>query len=420
MKKRHIITTIIIAGLFTMILFVLNINSKDNYDMKEWANQPVEEETFDENDETEYDENAEVLIDLPNSLNSIVEGASWSGEHFCTAGGETFFLAEDESRFTSVLCTSDKILIEDPSLDYVTHDLDREPFLITVGEKSVMVDFSDPKSVKQLSALNFGTLRGFKRQRWSNVCDYCDRVTCPLEIDYPKSSVANSKYICRWIANVALARKSEPIRIALSPSYFTTAWKNRSGYKNNIENRDAVNEFIASKYFEDVGCVEGTNERNFSSERYSCLSLRARYFTGHYVTYQLSERGYGGGAHGWSTVELVTYDHVNHQEVDWMYLFRPGSEEQVLKLFEKAAETDEQYVYYSANFWNAVQLTDDEDMPTGEMFLPQPALTPTGVTVSFPPYDLAGFAAGSFHLTVPYSKLKPYLTDRAKKCIGLK
>ena len=69
-----------------------------------------------------------------------------------------------------------------------------------VGEKSVLVDFSDPNSVKQLSALNFTPLPGFKRQRWSNVADFNDRVACPLEIDNPTSSVPNSQYISHWIS----------------------------------------------------------------------------------------------------------------------------------------------------------------------------------------------------------------------------
>ena len=131
------------------------------------------------------------------------------------------------------------------------------------------------------------------------------------------------------------------------------------------------------------------------------------------------DNGYGGGAHGYSDVQMISYDHVNHQEIGWTYLFKPGCEETVLKLFEKVAETNEQYQCWNANLWAGVHLTDEDGKQTDEMLLPQPALTPAGVTVSFQPYEIACFAAGTFHFTVPYSQLKPYLTDRAKHCIGM-
>ena len=138
------------------------------------------------------------------------------------------------------------------------------------------------------------------------------------------------------------------------------------------------------------------------------------------MTYQIANSGYGGGAHGWSTVELVSYDHVNRQEIDWKYLFKPGCEEQVLELLAKEAENDEDFLYHSANFWNGVQLTDNNHNPTGEMLLPQPSLTPAGVTVSFQPYSFDRYSSGCFHLTVPYNLLKPYLTNRAKHCIAIR
>ena len=425
MNKKHIILTIIIAGLLTAMLCIVHNGNKEKKDSQSaiLAIQSLEDEPSEEFADTEeYDDSTmNLTIESPEFLNSIVKGASWSAELFCNVGGNTYYLAEDEHLFTTVLFTGEKVLVEDPSFFYTQQGTAKPEFLISVGEKSVLVDFSDPNSVKQLSALNFTPLPGFKRQRWSNVADFNDRVACPLEIDYPTSSVPNSQYISHWISTVALAQTTKPIRVAVSrPTYFTTTWSNRSGYKGSIDNRDAINEYISGKYFNDIKTEWGTDPDNYPSALYSCLSLRARYYTDHYVTYQLAISGYGGGAHGWSTVELVSYDHANHQEIDWKYLFKPGSEEQVLKLFAKAAETDEEYQYFSANFWDGVQLTDDDGKPTGEMLLPQPTLTPAGVTVSFQPYSLAGYTAGCFHLTVPYSRLKSYFTDRAKQCIGLK
>lgn len=46
-------------------------------------------------------------------------------------------------------------------------------------------------------------------------------------------------------------------------------------------------------------------------------------------------------------------------------------------------------------------------------------LSENGVVFSFQPYEISCFAAGTFHFTIPYERLKPYLTDRAKWCINM-
>jgi len=426
MNKKHIIMTIGIVGLLTAVLCAINPNDIGQKEpvVDEWYSPQLdeEEETFVENNEAEADVDDEymsVTIDVPKALNSIVKGASWSAEHFCTTGDRVYYLAEDEHLFTTALFAGDKVFVEDPSFYYVGLDTTMQKFSISVGERSIVVDFTDPKSVNQLSKLNYGTLPGFERKRWGNKADFHDYVRCPLEIDRPTSSIANSQHISRWIANVALASVSGPTRVALSRPYFTTAMKNRSGYKGNISDWDAINKFISTKYFDGVIEEWGTDKGNYPPALYSGLSLRARYLTSRYITYQMVDYGYGGGAHGYSDVELISYDHENHQEIGWTYLFKPGCEEKVLNLFEQVAQTNEQYRHWDAYLWAGVRLTDKDGNQTGEMLLPRPALTPAGVTISFPPYVIACHAAGTFHFTVPYSQLKPYLTDRAKRCIGL-
>lgn len=53
------------------------------------------------------------------------------------------------------------------------------------------------------------------------------------------------------------------------------------------------------------------------------------------------------------------------------------------------------------------------------ILLPHPALIAEVMTISFQPYSIAYYAADTIHFTAPYGKLKPYLTDRGKWCIGL-
>ena len=62
-------------------------------------------------------------------------------------------------------------------------------------------------------------------------------------------------------------------------------------------------------------------------------------------------------------------------------------------------------------------LKDEDDNPTGEFSLPQPGLTQDGIVFSFQPYDISFFAAGAFHFTIPYEKVKTFLTHKGKQCI---
>ena len=65
-----------------------------------------------------------------------------------------------------------------------------------------------------------------------------------------------------------------------------------------------------------------------------------------------------------------------------------------------------------------VIIKDSKGHPTGEFKLPQPGLLKEGVVFSFQPYSISCFAAGVFHFSIPYERLAPYLTERAKWCLG--
>ncbi len=49
--------------------------------------------------------------------------------------------------------------------------------------------------------------------------------------------------------------------------------------------------------------------------------------------------------------------------------------------------------------------------------LPEGALTDSGVLFSFQPYEIDCWAAGAYHFIVPYKKLMPFLTNKAKALI---
>lgn len=119
MNKKHIILTIIIAGLLTAMLCIVHNGNKEKKDSQSatLAIQSLKDEPSEEFADTEeYDDSTiNLTIESLEFLNSIVKGASWSAELFCNAAGNTYYLVEDEHLFTTVLFTGEKVLVEDPS-----------------------------------------------------------------------------------------------------------------------------------------------------------------------------------------------------------------------------------------------------------------------------------------------------------------
>lgn len=51
--------------------------------------------------------------------------------------------------------------------------------------------------------------------------------------------------------------------------------------------------------------------------------------------------------------------------------------------------------------------------------LPDGSLTDSGVVFSFQPYEIDCWAAGAYHFIVPYKKLLPYMTPKARRLIDI-
>ena len=422
MSKRHIITTIIIAGLLSAVLYALDFNKKE-IEADEWAllnelDEPVYE--YSEYDDSQ-EENTETNAVVPAELNALLPGASWTIDTICAVGAVTYLYASDDDLRTYAIFAESTLLAEDPSLTYFeTDSITPTVIKVMAGEKTLIVDFKSPSDIEKLRTLSSPVMPGWKRYRWDRKADFCDRVMNNLEIDYPKPSITNSEHISKWIATVALAQITGPVRLpSLVSTYLNFEWNDRSGYQGQLNDRYSVANYIADTYFADVEEEFGREDEDLPPALYSIISLRARFFNDRYVTYQLFTDDYNGGIHGYYTDQLVSYDCVHHESIGWEYLFKPKTERSVLRQLEMIAQADLKYQEWNADIWDFIRRVDDEGNPTGEILLPMPSLTPDGVLFSFQPYEISCFAAGCFHFTIPYSRLTTNLTERAKWLIGL-
>lgn len=208
------------------------------------------------------------------------------------------------------------------------------------------------------------------------------RHTCDFYVEYPDESSTYAKDIQQWLASLI---------------DHTTYWDETvdyPAYAGVAEDKQALSRHFADRffYFADDLDSEETNE----------IDMRAYAYTKHYITYQQYTYCYLGGAHGYFTERLYSYNLDKHCEVTLDNLFKSGSKEKVRRLVQEAALQDE-YLRY----WSTPQSVDDITLDD----ISRIGLTPNGVVFSFYPYELSCFAAGCFHFTVPYYILRDCIKD---------
>ena len=414
MSTRHFILTMAITGLVAVALWEIKANEKPmvkNVGFSEGQDTVWVADPFD---------SIYVQAIVPQPLDRILTDGDWYQDTMCNIKGFPVIIAWDSS-CRSVLYFQGKVLADDPAMFYADNDLGPFTKIIQVGDKKLIVDFSDTASVNRLTQLSIRVLPGFKRCYMRHQEDITDKISVvsDFEVDVPTGSVPNARNLNRWLNDIALATISGPDTLLVSPHFAAYHWKNRSEYQGSIDNRVAVYDYLANDFINEAKPHIENDGDWWERRYYSNLSLRAKYSNGRFVTYQMATNMTLNGAHGYYTVQMVSYDPVHSRPIDWNYIFKPGSVGQVVKLLERIAEADAEYVDWNASIYRYTYHKDEEWYDAEEYFLPNPALTDEGVVFSYQPYEIACFAAGMYHFTIPYSQLKDFLTDGAKWCLGM-
>lgn len=416
MNKRHVIVTMVATVLLAVILCCIKSCEKPQMVTNEGFSSELDTAWVADPFDSIY---AQTIV--PQPLDSILNDGNWYPDTLCTVKGFPVLISWDGSD-RSVIYFQGKVLADDPSMFYADNK-DLGPFtkIIQVGDKKLTVDFSDTASVNRLMQLSTRVLPGFKRCRMRSQKDISDKISVvsDFEVDVPTASVPNGRLLNRWLNDIALATISGPDTLLVSPHFAAYYWKNRSKYQGSIDNRTAVYDYMARYFIDDVMPTIENDGDWWGRRYYSSLSLRAKYSNGRFVTYQMTTNEDRNGAHGYFTVQMVSYDPIHGKPIDWNYIFKPGSAGQVVRLLERIAESDPEYMGWNANIYRYTYHIDTEWHDAEEYFLPNPALTDEGVVFSYQPYEIASFAAGMYHFTIPYNRVKDYLTDEAKWCIGI-
>ena len=313
---------------------------------------------------------------VPSFVKKLIKDSEWSAETICVVNDKAYFLARDGFYRTFVIYDDKRVLAENPALSIEACENDKKGrYYVSVPEKSLLVDFSDAKSVRRLSSIS-NRLSSFVEHRMDS--DLGKKYTALLSVvvDYPRNDVQNAGAIRKWLKGKVPGLKS-----------------------------------MMADFGEDLDSCPFT--------LFSVYNLRARVMNSRFVTYQEYTHDYLGGAHGFYTASLVSYDHVHQQEIDYNYLFGGKHKQQILDMIQEEVMKSPRYDYWVPDVDMFAYENDREGNRTGFINLPQLGLSEEGVVFSFQPYDICCFAAGCFHFTIPYHKVRKYLTPRGKWCLGL-
>lgn len=358
---------------------------------------------------------------IPTCVKQLLKDSDWSADTICVVDGKAYYLAHDGYYRTSVIYSEDGIIVSNPVLliDSFAPG-SKEKFYVSVVGKTVTANFSDKRSINKLASLS-QVLPGFCRYRHDTIADFGKTVLYSFAVDFPTSKVKNAGAITKWL--VKLVERSQSAEESLPvPSALYIGYNKRMNdgliYRGEINDSEQIGRFAVSHYFAIKKGEYGDIDEDYPSTLFADLNLQAVVYNKRYVTYQEYTHDYNAGMHGFYTERLVSYDHVHRQEIDCVYLFKPERMKDVLLILIEEAMKTPQYNEWEPNIMEYVANKDEDGNQTGGFTLPTPGLSEDGIVFSFQPYAISCFAAGTFHFTIPYRRIKHCLTKRARWCVG--
>lgn len=254
-------------------------------------------------------------------------------------------------------------------------------------------------------------------------------------VDHPDSNTVYADKINRFICKLTGISENERANVPVLSAFYAgfNQTKNyRPVYTGNANDMKCLSDFLAYKTFENW-----MREGDFclGSSAYT-LAIKPHVANERYVTLSVYEYDRVGIGHGMYTETFHTFDLKNEKELTNNDIFKGKYLDKVkMALFEVMAN-DSHYRAWNGDTispsdiqrriegWQSpnpiLEGTEWEEPEKDVHFeLPDGALTDTGVVFSFQPYEIDCWAAGAYHFIVPYKKLLPYMTPKARRLIDI-
>jgi hypothetical protein len=131
------------------------------------------------------------------------------------------------------------------------------------------------------------------------------------------------------------------------------------------------------------------------------LQTKVLFNDAHLLSMGFYEYEFSGGAHGMYQTRVMTFDLINQRVLGLQDVFKKGFEPELMALLERVArkraglDEDESFEQYYFT----------PDIPVTENFY----LTPKGIVFSYPPYEIAAYAAGQIEFFIPFADISEWL-----------
>lgn len=407
---------------------------------KESSNQQIEETdtiTIESDTQSVIEEDTLPIIDTAMSVSSIEQkdtlhipswvvakyGDYWNEERLCVVNGKAYYFAFLYESNRSIIYDEKRVYFNYIHLRHgLVDEKDTTRYWFSTPYNHVEVDFAHPSQLarlKDLIAKPYPSLTCYSKDFDAKASF---NLSYSFSLDYPTDSTGASHNLRRWL--ISLVNKSQTYETEvddITSLYIGYKTKNYDNwvYEGSEADLKDLAKFSANKYFTIKKEEHGDTDDPFPI--YFTLELKSVFDNGRYVTYQKNAYDYNGGAHGYPTESLHSFDYINNEDITLDYLF--GSvRKPVIDLLLKTAQKHPLYrEYHKVETLEDVRwvFSEYEGKDSGKVILPPPALGEKGVIFSYQPYEIGAFFEGQYHFCIPYAKLKPYLTDKAKSLIDI-
>ena len=236
-------------------------------------------------------------------------------------------------------------------------------------------------------------------------------VSCRIKVDFPLGEGALADSVRAMISR-QLSLVSLPMVMSLEDSTQTAYAGSLSDGQAMVSHYGEVTERQIRKDQQELAAFNGK-----VSFQYQYLATLGKVTdTERYLTYAVDTYCYMGGAHGSSLSYAVNVDKTTGETLQQVVdttktrelqpLLRAG----VLRYFKDCGQEVKESELASMLF-------------VKDGIIPLPARTPTlvdgGVRLDYQQYEIGPYALGIVTFTIPYTDIKPWLTEQAKQLVGV-
>lgn len=332
-------------------------------------------------------EDADVAVDengIPVSVSEILMGDSCRIDTIYAGGDNVYMMVNNPDYMQRILFDRHGVIANNPTL--TVDSLSETSFRIGDILNSIVVIFTIEDNIEALRDM-FPVYPDYTTVTYAKSQAEPEPTIFSLCVSSPDDKVANAAEIRQWVA-------SEIDSVSFNGSF------------------EALGEHLAKDMNE---CVAGTGSVFTMYDNHSAMI----YFkTEAFVTYLNMFSTFLGGAHGMYGYSFPTYLTQENRALTVDYVFEPGTANDIRELLYESLLSDVDFTSNN-NINSKSQLKSYIGSQLyGEILpIPDPGLLAKGMVFCYQPYEIGSFADGAFQLVIPYSKLKPYMTDAGKKLI---